>query len=466
MIVKRYLNAGAQRVRAVLGYDLQLGIAQNSLIVLAGQLIRLMLGLISSALLARGLGPIGLSIFSVIGAATNIGLTVSDGGLSNSAVRQIAGDVRQRPDLARRTASSYARFKLLGGLALAVIAIALAHPLIEWLNLPAESGPALIWIAAAGLFASVLGGITGTILQALRRFRALVTIQTLNAALTVILLAALFFLRRLTVLPALLIVGAITTGLATLLSVHYLPTDWRAAIFSKGQWLNSESRRLLTFSKWMWISAILSILASQLDPLLLNRAATPQIVGLYALALNLAAKVDLLNQTLHVVLLPTVSTLASSDTYRLYIRRSLTRSLLMSILIIAALPFARPFILMIYGSAFAESVNVFYGLIAIVLFDLAVNPILLLAFPMNMPRLIAVSDGARVIGLVIVSLWLIPIGGMYGVVLAKLAGRIAGALVIGTAIFLRLRHGPPSVTPAAPAPDTSIPLDVASPDPR
>jgi O-antigen/teichoic acid export membrane protein len=435
---RQYLRAGIAWCRAALQPDLQARLAHNTLLVFAGHLVRLLLGLISSVLLARSLGPAGLSVFSVVSAAMNIGITLADCGLSNSAIRQIAGDLTTSPDQAYRTAGAYARFKLLAGMLLATGAAVLVAPIGALLNLPRESASLLIWAGSLGVLATALSGIVATILHALRRFWALVLTQTLNIGLTVVLMAGLFFAAHLTVLPALL-VGIVTALAAASLGFALLPPDWRAALRAGSRFRSPEGRRLLAFSKWLWLSAILSVVASQLDLLLLNRWATPTIVGFYALALNLAFKVDILNQTVRAVLLPTVSALADKAAYVAYIRRSIARSLFLSLALVALLPLVRPFVLMVYGAAYAGSIAVFYALMIVILFELVTVPLLLLAFPMDMPRLIAAADGLRVVVLVAVGSLLIPGWGMYGAVAAKLAASVAGALVIGTAIAMRLR---------------------------
>jgi len=434
--MSNYLKAAIAWCQAALRYDLRSAIAQHSLIVLFGYLIRQALGLVSSAMLARSLGPSGLSVVAVVGAALNIGITIADFGLSNGAVSHIAGDLARQPDQARKTAASFVYLKLLGGALVAGGGALLAPWIAALLNLPPQSGRLLIWIACLSLVTSVLSGITGTILQALRRFRALVAIQSVNVGLTVLLVGLLFLTRQLTIAPA-IFVGVVTSLVAAWQGLWLLPPEWRSSLLARGQ--QSKNSRLLRFSRWLWIAAIFSILSSQLDLLLLNRLTLPQTVGFYALALNLAFKVDIVNQTLHTVLLPTVSALTDVNGQITFIRRSLGRSLMLGLGLIVALPLARPFILLVYGQTYAPSVNIFYLLMAIVMFDLFTNPILLLAFPLNMPRLIAAADATRAITLVIVGSLLLPIWGIYGMVFAKLVAKVAGALMTALPIALRLR---------------------------
>jgi O-antigen/teichoic acid export membrane protein len=277
-----------------------------------------------------------------------------------------------------------------------------------------------------------------SVLRALRRFGALMLMQSANISLTVLLMATLYIIGRLTPVPALL-VGAVAAAGAAALGFRLLSPAWRAAVLSKGNLLNDEGRRLLSFSKWLWVSMILSILSSQLDLLLVNQWMAPRVVGFYALALNLSQKAGIVNQTLHVVLLPTVSALKTRASYVAYMRRSLTRSVLLGLPLLLTLPVARPLILTAYGIEYAPSVSVFRFLMAVVLFDLLVNPILLLVFPLDMPRLIAAANGARVVILITTASLLVPMWGMQGAVLAKLAATLTGAILSGAFIGRRFQ---------------------------
>lgn len=409
-------------------------------VVFAGHGLRLGLGLISSAILARGLGPEGLSVFSVVGAASMIGATVADFGLSNSGVRHIADDLTHSRERAQRTASVYTRLKLLGTLLVFVLIFIGARPLADLLDVPPDSGPLLVRLGALGLLAGGLGGSFSTLLRALRRFGALVLTQTANILLTILLLGVLLLAAALDV-PAALSVGAVAAFVAAVVGFLLLPGRWRRALLFPPGPPGESARRLLSFGKWLWVSAVLSILLSQLDLLMLNHTAPPRTAGFYALALNLAFKADIVNQTLHTVLLPAVSALDSAAAHRRYVRRSLVRSGLLAVVIIVLAPLAGPLILIVYGPAYRPSIGVFYALLGVVLFDLLTTPILLLAFPMDVPRAIAASDVVRVLTLFLLGSWLIPAFGMYGAAVAKLAAKVAGALVLGSVILQRLRDG-------------------------
>ena len=413
--------------------------SRHMAIVLAGHALRLGLGLISSAALARGLGPTKLSTFSVLSAAVAIAVSVGDFGLSISAVRFIAADQKGNRPRALATARLFFFLKLLGSLVIVVAGFFLVRPLAAILHLPVGSGPVLVGLAALVVLATSTSGAVSAILQALRRFPDLVGTQTLNAFLTVLLLGGLFLSGRLNISNALL-VGAGTALAAALLGWRLLPREWRPAVPSLTPRPRQETLRLWRFGRWLWIATILTILLSQLDLLLLNRWATSEATGHYALALNLALKTNILNQTLYTVLLPSASALTGREQFTAYIRRSLVRSGLLVAGLLLVLPLARPFILTVYGAEYAASIPLFQLLIGVTVFDVLLIPLLLLAFPLNMSWQIAASHAVRVATMLFCAGLLIPAWGGPGAALAKLSAKVLGALFLGTLILVRLRR--------------------------
>ena len=436
------LNSLRVRVGLALRKDLQDRVLQDSAVVLGGNLLSLGLGVISSAVLARSLGPEGLSTFAIVGAATSIAGTVSDLGLRLGAIRHIAAALVNSAQEAYALARAYARLKLVGSVVTALLLVVLAQPLSNYLHLPGDAGPALLRIGAVAMLATALSSLVGTLLHALAKFRHLILAQSANVILTVLLMSALWLGGRLDVSTALL-VGALTAVVAGILSLALLPASWRRAIRLPLRSLpalrGTESRSLLSFSRWMWASNILSMLSVQVDVLLLNFFLPLPMVGIYALARNLAQKAGAVNQTLHTVLAPGVSALVEADERRVYVRQSLIRSCLLAALVALAAPLARPFILLFYGGAFAASINVFYALLLVILFDLLVSPLVLLALPLNRPGVLALSDGAQVVVLLLVGVIAVPHLDIYGIVVARLAARIAGALVALPPLLRSLR---------------------------
>jgi O-antigen/teichoic acid export membrane protein len=169
------------------------------------------------------------------------------------------------------------------------------------------------------------------------------------------------------------------------------------------------------------------MLTAQLDVLLLSHWSPPASVGVYALALNLATKVDVVNASLYTVLLPTASSLVGSGAVGRYLRRGLLRSALIGLALLALLPLSRPLVGVFYGPAYLPAVHVFQLLLGVVIFDVFALPLILLTYHYERPCLLAGADALRAGTLAAAGALLIPGAGPVGAIAAKLLARLAGA---------------------------------------
>jgi O-antigen/teichoic acid export membrane protein len=67
-------------------------------------------------------------------------------------------------------------------------------------------------------------------------------------------------------------------------------------------------------------------------------------------------------------------------------------------------------------------------------------PLILLAFPLNQPRLLAAADGLRAAVLFALALLLIPVLGPQGAVAAKITAKVAGFLLIFLFLLRQSKH--------------------------
>ncbi|MFN2468030.1 MAG: oligosaccharide flippase family protein [Gaiellaceae bacterium] len=445
------------RARTAVRADARDGIAEGAGLLLIGYAFRLALGLVAGALVARALDPGRFGAYAVAGVAVGIGATLADFGLSTSVTRQIAADVVAAPERAFRSAAAYLRLRLLGALGVLVAALVLAGPLATLLGLSGGTGPWLVRLAGVTVVAAAANGVVSTIHHSLRRYRSLVTGQICTSSAVLAGFAVLFLVDRLSLTAAMLV--GVAGNLASLaLGLALLPPAWRRALLRPAPWHGEESRRLRGFAGWLGVSLLFSATWAQLDLLLVSQLLEPRLVGLYALALALAFKADIVNQVLHTTLLPTVSALSGPDAYAAYARRSLVRSAVLAAILLAALPLVGPFITAVYGEGYAPAAPIFYALMGIVVFDLLTHSVLLLAYPMNLPRRMAAADAVATATLAGLGLVLIPLFGVYGAVAAKLAGKLAAFVVQGSAVARHLRTERREAALAVPAPDPSIVL--------
>jgi O-antigen/teichoic acid export membrane protein len=270
-------------------------------------------------------------------------------------------------------------------------------------------------------------------LQATHRFGALSLVNVVNAGLTTVLAVLLFFTQSLNLMTALLILGIGTTLVNIGLAYRLLGRGagcWSLWQIPARPVFRQEAATLFRFGRWLWVASLFAILTQQLDLILVNRLSSGAAAGAYALALSLAFKADVVNQSLYTTLLPAASALSGREAIIRYLRRSLARSGIIALGLLLLIPLARPFILTFYGPDYVTAVPLFQLLVGMVIFDTFTLPVILLAFPLNRPRLLAAADALRAGVLVVVALLLVPVVGPGGAVAAKIVAKGFGFLVI------------------------------------
>jgi O-antigen/teichoic acid export membrane protein len=386
-----------------------------------------LLGFVASLLIARALGPADFGIFSVLAATVAIVGAVVDGGLSEAAVLRLA----QAPALAVRRGNAFFWLRL-GLAALGVLVLGLlAEPIAQQLlGVPAG----LLRWALLGVVASASSGAISTMLQASGKFGRMSALTLSNTGLTAVLALGLTAAGQLNLLTALVVLG-VATSLATLaVGVKLLPHGWD---IRRPREIKQEATELQRLGKWLWLAAVLAMLATNLDLLVLNHWSTPAVVGAYALALNLASKVNVVNHSLYTVLLPSVAQVTDA---RRYLRQGVLRTAPVAVGLILAIVLAEPFVVIAYGQAFEQAVPLLRALLALSILDVLLTPVLLLPLAHGRARLLAGADALRAGTLGGLALALVPSTGTWGAVIARAGARLAGAILV---IAILTRSRPP-----------------------
>ncbi|HEX8967024.1 MAG TPA: oligosaccharide flippase family protein, partial [Chloroflexota bacterium] len=391
-------------------------------VVTSAGVVRLGLGLVASLAIARALGPADFGVYAVLAASVGIVGGLAEGGLTEAAILRISPRWPGQPASAEHTARAFFWLRL--GLSTLVVAIgcALAAVIADHLLSGVDAG--LLRWALLGVVATAASGALSAILQATGAFGRMSSLTLINTGLTALLAVGLAWAGRLDLLAALVVLG-IGTSLVTLAAARaMLPPRWRLTLPSTTA-LAAEAGHLFGTGRWLWLASLFAMLTANAEVLLLNRWAALPLVGAYALALNLASKADVVNHSLYTVLLPGVARLDTAATLRGYMRRGLIRSGAIAVGLVLLIPLAEPFIILVYGAEFAQAVVFFRLLIAVVIFDVMLTPVLLLPLAFRQPRLLAAADAVRALTLVGVGLGLIPAYGAFGAIIARFVARVA-----------------------------------------
>lgn len=397
-------------------------------VVMGGNVGRMALSFAASVLLARALGPAALGVYAVLGAAIAIVGVLADMGLTVTAVKRVAvvwpdqrTAARQRGLVATwlRAGAAFLFFGLT-----ALLAEPIANQLLGLGRLPNAS--TLFILAMAGMVAVALSGAVGTLLQATNHFGRLSTMSLVNAGLTTLLALVLFITGRLNLITALVVLGIGTSLASMIVGYRLLPGNWSLWRPPAVDNLRQEGSELFHFSRWLWIASLFAVAMQQIDVVMVNRLSIAAAAGMYALALNLARKADVVNHSLYTVLLPASSSLSDREAIVNYLKHSLKRSSLIALGLLLLILLAGPLIRFFYGPEYVPAVDLFRLLLLVVILDAFALPIILLVFPLERPKLYAASFGLQVIILVLLAAWLIPGMGPSGAAVAKLVARIAG----------------------------------------
>jgi O-antigen/teichoic acid export membrane protein len=124
-----------------------------------------------------------------------------------------------------------------------------------------------------------------------------------------------------------------------------------------------------------------------------------------------------------------------------YMRRGLLRSGMIALALLPTGLLIGPLIDIFYGTAYHPAARLYQLLLVVVISDLFTTPIVLLAYHHQRPQLLAGADLLRVGAMLAVGTILIPaagpLGGVTGAVVARLAAKVAGVLLV----LMRLPRG-------------------------
>ncbi|MFN8497661.1 MAG: oligosaccharide flippase family protein [Anaerolineae bacterium] len=414
-------------------------ITRSWAIVTAGSVARLGLGFVASVLIARELGVGDFGVYVSLGAVASIVGAVADFGLTEAAVKRIA-EVWSGDETAARERGQvffWVRLAAAAGVALMGVLLFLAFAAV----VPANTLPVpLVALTLGGVVAAALSGAVSAMLQAIGRFGRLSAVMLVNSGATALAALALAYLGRLTVVTTLVVLGIGASFLSFGVGRYLLPRGWTLRPPTLAR-VRDETRRLARFAGWVGAANSLAMLAAYLDVLLVGWWSGATSAAFYGLALNLANKVDVVNQSLHAVTLPAAAGVFQADALLAYIRRSLLRSAAISVILLPLFWLAAPFIGFFYGATYLPAATTFGLLLAVVIFDIFTQPMLLLALPLNEPRLLAAADAVRVVVLVAVGVWLIPLYGANGAAIARLIARCVGVALVLAILAVRYRQG-------------------------
>lgn len=401
-------------------------------IVTAGNSVARIIDLMFGVIVARTLGVEIFGIFTVLNTLLISSATITRFGL-NSTFTKIVSDYKREELKEKEQVLTKAYFigRLSPYIPYVIVGVFLSGFLGDILDIHLEQ-VSLIRVVFAGLIGVSLFEFVRTRYQANREFLSFTLLgifQSAGRILTLIILLLGFNLVSLNSAVYIWLVFPFIAGITGLLSQ---PKDFLKCRHSVGL----ELRRMLSFSKWIALSAYSLFLFRGMDVFFLSHYVSKRELGIYSASLSIAGIMFFLTNSLNVVLIPYVCRL-NADRIWPFCRSAFVYGLpVFSLCVCIALLSSKYVLLLVYGREFVEGANVLNYLLVAFFLGAFLTPFMSLAFRINNSRIIFYVDAIRGVTGLLGFYLLIPSFGINGAAISLLCC-YGISCVIGLALIYR-----------------------------
>jgi O-antigen/teichoic acid export membrane protein len=424
------------------------------------QIVRVSTGLISSALLARGLGPAGLGQFALVSTLSETVAHLSDPGVGQAANRYASraaalGDRAGHLEVMRWSF----RLRLLLVLVVGALFFALAPVLAERLWQVTPLAPLLRLGVVAGAFGA-LAAVPMIYFMSLRQFGMNAAIATAQALIWFGGVVLLYWMDWWSV-SNVVITLLVTTAAGALLFYIAMP---RSALVPDGGapgkprgsrwrafWRNPASGTVAAeehegvnpdqFTLYYTISTLLSLLILRMDIWMMGVFLDESQIGHYSAALRFTLPLTIVLNAILTALWPRVSAQVVQEQSLRLLARTFKVGLLLAgggVLYSLAAPLLAPWL---FGEAFMASIGLGQLLCLRFSFAILVNPFQMMGYSFGLVRPYALLTLLQLALVLLLNVHLLPRVGPAGAVLALIASDVAGFSVTALLIRRRLAAG-------------------------
>lgn len=400
--------------------------AQNVSKIFGVKTFVLILGLFSSIVSARVLGPEGKGIYAVAAAFTGIGVQFGNLGMHASNTYFLAKDKKILPAIVGNSILITLLVTLVTG---GVFVVLLLFP-----NLVTIHGLILI-LAMACIPLQLYNMFQENYFVALEKIRQFSVLEMLNGAVYPILLLVVAMVNAKTLSPEIAIVlSGVGTGVVLVVGWYYLKKEMSEKVHIDRCLL----QKTVPFGFKSYISCLLTYLVLRVDVLMLDAFLNKSETGLYSLAVNLADIVNMIAVSVSMLLFPKLSGMNEKGEKQKFISKTLKyMALIMLVLVVGATIFSEIGVLLVYGEEYRPSIPVFRILMPGIFFW-ALSSLLFNYF--SSENRIEINILTAFIGLIvnfILNGLLIP---SYGICGAAVASTVA-YIIIFVLLFIILKKG-------------------------
>jgi O-antigen/teichoic acid export membrane protein len=394
-------------------------------------------GAVSSAILGRTLGVEAFGVFTLL--LTFIGMMTDFGDLGSTATFVRFGSesiAAKDSDRFRDVVAVILRLKVGLATLLVIVSVLFLQRLVPSAfghldeALTAYSGLTLVIVLL-----SIAAGIFYPIFQSFQDFRTHSLLNMGRAFTKMVLLGGVVIVAvQLTVAGALWIEF---TAVLLFLVLSFAFSPFHSFTLRVSD--RALTRSMMVFNRWILFAQIVAVIAGRLDVFFVGGMMDTGSLGLYGAAVKIAGLVMSVTNAYYAVLLAGVSSAIASDTLQTKVRNAWKAVTFISIGILALVVLAGPLVAIVFGGRFEGAGPILQVMCVGLFFSVLAYPTNAFLFARNHSLVFTLMAGFSLVGVVSVSLLLIPRFGAVGAALGYSASACVACLV-SAVYFLAVRR--------------------------
>ncbi len=441
--------------RAVISESLKA--IEDVIVSMAPQSVVLLTGLITAALVARGLGPSGLGQYALILSVSSFVSILSDLGVGQTAVRYASRAASHGDEQNQFAVLRWAfRVRMLQSLLVSAVAFLLA-PIVAGAVWHQDNLTPLIQLSLlVGIF-TALAHVPIIYFQSIRRFRMNSTILSAQAVLSFvgIFVIALLHAWR---LDLIVLVSIFTTALGALAFLTITPKaafigSDRLRVPTRATFLSAfrapklvtyetetlESHGISSFAAFMILSSVIVTITLQADVWLMGVFLNTSQIGVYSVATKVTLPLVTLLSAINVALWPRVSAVTSRNAVTALLRNTFRLTFVAAAGALLYAIIAPLFVPFVFGSQYAAGIFLAQLLCFRYCIAILTNPIGVIGYSFGFVKAYWKINLLQLIVVVLILVRLLPTLGPVAAALALILNDVIGAAAIG--LLIRTKMG-------------------------
>lgn len=397
--------------------------AINSAILFGGNFLNTFLSLIAIIFVSRKLGPTNFGILATFNAVMIALVGLTDFGLGTTSIKLISQYLNENKRKAYVVMKVIVALEVLTGVLVGVLGLIFSKNVASALG-----GQHLLFAVRMGFLAGIFataGAFYGPFFVAYEQFIKNALVNLSGAVLRTGTVIVLFMMASLS-LTHVIVAYTIVPIAFFFIGFTFIPKDF--VLKTQREEQREALQEIFHFSKWIFLSYVATSIAGKLDVFLISRFNGSEAVGLYAAAQQLVTVMPMLIGAITTVLLPKVSKLRTQTEFKGYIKRVVLGVSFLCLALIPIALFGDILIKLIFGHRFLGAISAFKILFLGYLVALFVNPLSLILYALNKPRILTYGNYIQLVVSLGAYVILIPRFGSIGAALTFLIINIVGAV--------------------------------------